>query len=124
MLVYHGTTPEIASEFVKHGIDCHIPYARKIHGPQDNVAGLFVTPTRSVARRFGLCVLEIEVNAGDLQAPPSMAQLGVSVEDALANQLEPQAFIAIRIESSHIRIIECHENGYSINPFESDREFG
>ena len=124
MLVYHGTTPEFASAFVKHGIDGHIPHARKIHGPQDNVAGLFVTPTRWVARRFGLCVLEIEIDAGDLRAPPSMAQLGVSVEDALGNQLEPQAFIATRIEPCNVRLIECHENGYSKNPFEPDQELG
>lgn len=120
MLVYHGTTPQQARAFAEHGIDGHLQHPRLVHGPQDSVPGLFVTPIRWIARRFGLCVIEIQVESCELSAPPAFAQIGVSVNESLANPLEPQAFLSRRIEPIYIRIVECHENGYARNPYEPD----
>jgi hypothetical protein len=120
MLVYHGTTPQIAQNFIQKGIDCHVPYPRLIHGPQDGVPGIFVTPKISVARRFGLCILAIEVERDDLSPPPIFALNGITLEQSLENPLEPQAFLTKRIEPDCLKIVECHENGYIDNPYEPD----
>ena len=118
MLFHPGTTPKQAQAFLELGIDCYVLQPRAIHKPQDGIPGLFVTPIRWVARRFGLCTLEVE--AGDLKPPPMLAGLNVSLEDSLKNPLEPQAFLTKRLEPKHIKIVECHENGYSRNPYEPD----
>ena len=122
MRVYHGTTPQLAKQFAQNGIDAHLPYRRAICGPQDGVPGIFVTPRLSVARRFGLCVIEIEIDERQLSVPPNLAVAGATLSMSLGNQPEPQAFISTRIEPSTIRIVECHENGYSFNPYASDDE--
>ena len=49
-----------------------------------------------------------------------LAGLDVSLEDSLKNPLEPQAFLTKRLEPKHIKILECHENGYSKNLYEPD----
>ncbi len=118
MLVYHGTTFENAARFVAAGIDAHIAVARKIHGPQDGVSGLFVTPKVSVARRHGLCVIEIEVDAALLSVPPALAQAGATVDLVLAHEYEPQALLTTRVEPAAVRIVEHHPNGYPFNPYE------
>lgn len=120
MRVFHGTTPSLAQAFVRRGIDANLCYKRSIHGPQDSVPGIYVTPKLSVARRFGLCVLAIEVSAEQLTVPPNLAQVRVLVEHTLNHHFEPQAFLAFRIEPSAIEIVECHEGGYSFNPYECD----
>jgi hypothetical protein len=119
MRIYHGTTPQFAKHFVKYGIDAHLISRRAIHGPQDGVPGIFVTPKLSVARRFGLCVIEIEVTEDNLFVPPNLAVAGATLSEALDNEFEPQAFISNRIEPSAIRIVECRENGYSFNSYAS-----
>ena len=120
MLVYHGTTPQQAQTFLRDGIDCHVIHQRAIHGPQDGVPGLFVTTKRSIARQFGLCILEIEVELCDLSPPPIFAQNGISLEQCLENPREPQAFLIKRVDPNSLKIVECHENGSSQNPYESD----
>lgn len=122
MRVYHGTTPQFAKQFAQYGIDAHLPCRRAIHGPQDGVPGIFVTPRLSVARRFGLCVLEIEIDEEHLSVPPNLVVAGATLSTSLGNQPEPQAFISTRIEPSAIRIVECYENGYSFNPYTLDDE--
>jgi hypothetical protein len=122
MHVYHGTTPQLAKRFSEFGIDAHLPYRRAVHGPQDQVPGIFVTPRLRVARRFGLCVIEIEVNEEQLSVPPNLAVSGASLAKCLSNELEPQAFLSFRVEPSAIRIIECYENGYPFNPFDCESE--
>lgn len=118
MRVYHGTTPTQARTFLREGIDGHLLHPRKIHGPQDQVPGLFVTPNLSSARRFGLCIIEIEVRESDLTIPPTLQAAGASLEDSLTNEREPQAFLARRVEPHALRIVECHENGYPFNPYD------
>ena len=120
MRMYHGTTPELARKFARDGIDAHVPYSRAIHGPQDGVPGIFVTPKLSVARRFGLCVLAIDVSEEQLAVPPNLAVLDRTLDQVLNHHFEPQAFLSTRIEPESIRIAECHENGYAFNPFERD----
>lgn len=120
MRVYHGTTPKQAQAFVASGIDGHLLHPRAIHGPQDLVPGLFVTPVLAVARRFGLCVIEIEVQEVDLAVPPILAELGVTLQASLANSLEPQALLAKRVEPHSLKVVECHENGYSFNPYDEN----
>jgi hypothetical protein len=118
MRVYHGTTPDQARMFLQNGIDGHLLHSRAIHGPQDGVPGLFVTPTLSVARRFGLCIVEIEVHESELDVPPNLKTAGASLLDSLSNVYEPQAFLARRIEPNALKIIECHADGYPFNPYE------
>lgn len=118
MRVYHGTTPAQAQAFLREGIDGHLLHARAIHGPQDNVPGLFVTPIFKVARRFGLCIIEIEVQQSDLELPPTFEIAGASLTASLSNATEPQALLPRRIEPSSIKMVECHENGYPFNPYE------
>jgi hypothetical protein len=120
MLVYHGTTPQLAKQFVRHGIDAHLLYRRAIHGPQDGVPGIFVAPKVSVARRFGLCVIEIEIQGEHLTVPPNLALGGLTLEESLGQRFEPQAFVSQRIEPAAIRIVECHENNYPFNPYERE----
>ena len=120
--VYHGTTPTQARMFLQNGIDGHLLHPRAIHGPQDQVPGLFVTPTLSVARRFGLCIVEIEVHESELTVPPTFAAAAASLLDSLSNDLEPQAFLARRIESDALKIIECHPDGYPFNPYEGPED--
>ena len=118
MRVYHGTTPQWGQKFIEKGIDAHLSHERTIHGPQDNVPGLFVTPKLSVARRFGLCVLAIDISEDQLTVPPNLDLAGATLQQSLNNHLEPEAFLSIRIEPSDVAIVECHENGYLFNPFE------
>ena len=120
MRVFHGTTPQLAERFLHEGIDAHLTYRRSIHGPQDGVAGIYVTPKLSVARRFGLCVLAIELAAEQLTVPPNLLATEVTVHETLSHHFEPQAFVSYRVEPFAIRVIECHENGYPFNPFERD----
>jgi hypothetical protein len=120
MRVYHGTTPAIGRIFIVEGINAHLLYPRQIHGPQDSYPGIFVTPKISVARRFGNCVISIEVPENFLSVPPNLKIAGASLEQSLSNQFEPQAFISTRIEPDNISIIECYENGYPFNPFEKN----
>jgi release factor glutamine methyltransferase len=117
MLVYHGTTPQLAREFSTKGIDAHILYKRRIHGPQDSYPGIYVTPEISVARRFGLCVIAIEVEEQLLTLPPNLAILGATLDQSLNQHFEPQAFISTRIDPSQITLIECRENRYLLNPY-------
>jgi hypothetical protein len=118
MRVYHGTTPTQARMFLQNGIDGHLLHPRATHGPQDQVPGLFVTPTLSVARRFGLCIVAIEVYESELTVPPNLDDAGASLLDSLSNPLEPQAFLAKRVEPHALKIIECHADGYPFNPYE------
>ena len=120
MRVYHGTTPALGQKFVIEGIDAHLPYQRLIHGPQDNYAGIFVTPKLSVARRFGLCVISIDIAENNLSVPPNLGVTGATLEQSLNNQLEPQAFISTRVDPTNIAIVECCEHGYPFNPYERD----
>lgn len=120
MRVYHGTTPVLGKKFVRDGIDAHLPFKRAIHGPQDGVAGIFVTPKKSVARRFGLCVLAIEVFYEQLTVPPNLLLGGVSLDQALSHHYEPQAFLSIRVEPELLTIVECYENEYPFNPYDRD----
>ena len=120
MRVYHGTTPAFGHRFMNEGIDAHLPYKRLIRGIQDDFAGIFVTPKLSVARRFGLCVIAIDIPKDQLSVPPNLADAGATLEQSLKNEFEPQAFISIRINSSNISIAECYENQYPFNPYERD----
>lgn len=122
MRVYHGTTPTQASMFLQNGIDGHLPHPRANHGPQDQVPGLFVTPTLSVARRFGLCIIEINVLESELTVPPNLEVAGASLFDSLSNSLEPQAFLARRVEPNALKIIECHADGYPFNAYEGPED--
>lgn len=119
MFVYHGTDGENAKHYVCEGIDAHLLRTRAIHGPQDNEAGLFVTPRFDVARRFGLYVIQIEVELSELIVPPALRQAGATLEQALAAPFEPQAFLASRIEPNRVSIVESHPNGYPFNPFDA-----
>jgi hypothetical protein len=118
MIVYHGTDGENARRYACEGIDAHLLHTRATHGLQDNEPGLFVTPRFDVARRFGLYVIQIEVEFSELNVPPELRQAGASLEQALAASFEPQAFIASRIEPSRVSIVESHPNGYPFNPFD------
>lgn len=109
MFVYHGTTREQCARFCESGIDGHLSFLRTIHGPQDGVPGLFVSPYLEVAKRFGLCVVAIEIQPDDLVTPPIMEQLGISLADALSNPREPQAFLNKRVEPAFIKIVYCDE---------------
>jgi hypothetical protein len=120
MRVFHGTTPQLARQFARDGIDAHLTFRRAIHGPQDGVPGIYVTPKLSVARRFGLCVLAIEVPEDQLAVPPNLRVDGVTLQRALSHNFEPQAFLSSRVEPSAICVAECHENGYPFNPFDRD----
>ena len=120
MRVYHGTTPQLGRQFIKNGIDAHILYRRAIHGPQDNHAGIFVTPKLSVARRFGLCVIAIDIDGSLLTVPPNLVLAGATLEQSLNHHFEPQAFLSTLIEPSDISIVECYENQYPFNPFDRD----
>ena len=122
MRVYHGTTLTQALAFLRDGINGHQLHQRLIHGPQDMVPGLFVTPVFSVARRFGLCIIEIEAQLSELEVPPAFASAGASLEDSLTNVSEPQALLVSRIEPSALKIVECHEDGYPFNPYEGPNE--
>jgi len=79
------------------------------HGPQTGVPGLFVTPILEVAKRFGRSVLAIEIDYSDLSVPPNLAIVGASLEMALANPLEQQAFLTRRIEPTQITLIYQEE---------------
>lgn len=120
MRVYHGTTPVFGEKFVRDGIDAHLLFKRAIHGPQDGVAGIFVTPKKSVARRFGLCVLAIEVFYEQLTVPPNLALSGATLNETLNHHFEPQAFLSIRVEPELLRIVECYEHGYPFDPYDRD----
>lgn len=109
MLVFHGTTRQQCVEFLKNGIDAHLLTPRNIHGPQDWVPGLFVTPDLEIAKQFGRCVIAIEVELSDLSSPPIMERIGVTLEMALENPTEPQAFLSKRIEPRQVRIVHCDE---------------
>ena len=117
MLVYHATSAVFAELFQASGVDGHLLHARAIHGPQDNEPGLFVTPDLSVARRFGLFIFEIEVDESELVVPPTLRGLNVSLQESLANPLEPQALLPVRIEPARLRLVESHPNGYAFNPY-------
>ena len=95
---------------------------RAIHGLQDQVPGLFVTPTLSVARRFGLCIVEIEVHESELTVPPTFEAAAALLLDSLSNVLEPQAFLARRVEPDALKIVECHADGYPFNPYEGPED--
>lgn len=112
MLVYHGTTPQQCARFCAAGIDGHLLFPRAIHGPQDNVPGLFVSPDLEVAKRFGLCVVAIDVEPTDLSVPPALKQAGASLEETFANPPEPQAFLSKRIEPNQIKIVYSDEARY------------
>ena len=116
--MYHGTTPKQAQAFLADGIDGHLLHPRLIHGPQDSVPGLFVTPVLAVARFFGLCVIEIEVEETDLAVPPLFASIGVTLAESLANVKEPQALLCKRVQPASIKIVECHPDGYPFNPYD------
>ena len=103
---------------MQKGIDGHLLRTRMIHGPQDQALGLFVTPKLSVARRFGLCTVEIEARKEDITIPATLIAAGASLDDSLNNELEPQALLAWRIEPEALRIVECHVDGYPFNPYE------
>ena len=118
MRVYHGTTAECAERFARDGIDAHLFYPRLIHGLQDLEPGLFVTPRLPVARRFGLYVLEIDVEAHQLKTPPTLRTAGASLQDALQNSAEPQALLVARVEPDHVRVVESYPNGHPFNPFD------
>lgn len=122
MRIYHGTTPAQARMFLENGIDGHLLHPRVIRGPQDKAPGLFVTPTLSVARRFGLCIVEIEVHESELTVPPTLQAAGASLWDSLSNVREPQAFLTRRVEPSALKIIECHADGYPFNPYEGPED--
>jgi hypothetical protein len=105
MIVYHGSTKAQCLEFTQHGIDAHLSFPRIILGPLSHLPGLFVTPDLEVAKRFGRCVVAIEVQPYELTTPPLMEQIGITTEEALQNPKEPQAFIRVRIEPSRIKIV-------------------
>jgi hypothetical protein len=112
MIVYHGTTRKHAEDFVRNGINAHLPFPRLDVGPLAvKEPGLFVAPTLEVARRFGdRSVVSIEVDASDLQVPPNLKAAGCSsVAEALANPLEPQAFLAKRIEPCQVKLVYREE---------------
>jgi hypothetical protein len=119
MFVYHGTTSENAKRYLREGIDAHAQCARKIHGPQDNEPGLFVTPRFDVARTFGLFIIQIEVELSELSVPPMLRQAGATLEQTLAAPFEPQALLTSYIEPSRIRIVESHPYGYPFNPYDT-----
>lgn len=56
MRVFHGTTSQLAHQFVREGIDAHLPYRRAIHGPQDDVPGIFVTPRLPAWQAFNKAI--------------------------------------------------------------------
>ena len=118
MLVYHGTRAEHAQKILREGMDGTLIHPRVIHGLQDFEPGLFVTPTFIVARRFGLYIIEIQVELSDLTVPPMLRQHGVSLEKAMSNPLEPQAFLARQIDADRVRLVECHPNNYPFNPYD------
>jgi hypothetical protein len=118
MLVYHGTFEEQANRFVQGGIPGDVLHARAIHGLQDEEPGLFVTPRRDVARRFGLYILEIEVALSELSVPPNLRLAGATLEAALSAEFEPQAVLVSFVEPSRIRLVESHPDGYDFNPFD------
>ena len=111
MIVYHGSTQTQCIHFAQHGIDAHLPFPRIILGPLSHISGLFVTPDLEIAKRFGRCVIAIEVQLDELTAPPLMEQIGLTTEEALQNPKEPQAFIRVRIEPSRIRIVHSEHTG-------------
>lgn len=115
---YHGTTPELAQKFASEGIDANILYERKIHGPQDDIPGIYVTPKISVARRFGTCVLRIKVGTNELSVPPNFSGTSFTLDDCLNHSFEPQAFLSSRVEPTNISIVECYPNGYPFNPYD------
>jgi hypothetical protein len=82
---------------------------RAIHGPQDSVPGLFVTPDLEVAKRFGICVVAIEVDVSDLSVPPAFAIAGADLAASLNNPLEPQAFLSKRVEPAHVKVVYVDE---------------
>lgn len=116
MHVYHGTNAENAEKFVREGIDGHRLHQRCIGGSQDAESGLFVTPTLAVARRFGLYIIEVDVDISELEVPPMLRAAGANLESSLSNPAEPQALIRTRIEPHRVRVIESHPNGYPFNP--------
>ncbi|WP_138922514.1 hypothetical protein [Hylemonella gracilis] len=109
MIVYHGSTQDQCNSFCSSGIDGHKVFPRAIHGPQDGVPGLFVTPDLEVAKRFGICVVSIEVELSDLAPPPAFILAGADLETSLKNPPEPQAFLAKRIEPSRVKIVYFDE---------------
>lgn len=119
MRVYHGTDAKHAERFVREGIDADLLHPRMIHGLQDNEPGLFVTPKVHVARRFGLFVLQIEVDPKHLRVPPMLRQCGATLEQVLAAEFEPQALLVARVEPSAVALVESYPNGWPFNPYES-----
>ncbi len=118
MLVYHGTSREHADRFIRDGIDADRLHTRAIHGPQDFEPGLFVTPRFDVARRFGLCVLQIEVELDELVVPPTLRLAGATLKDVLTHPFEPQALLVPRVSPCRVTLIESHLNEYPFNPFD------
>lgn len=118
MHVFHGTTGEYAERFVHEGIVANLLHPRAIHGPQDNEPGLFVTPRIDVARRFGLYVIQIQVELSELKVPPALRQAGVTLEEALSAAFEPQALLASYVEPHRVTIVEAYPTGYPFNPFD------
>lgn len=119
MHVFHGTDSKHAERFLREGIDADRLHPRLIHGLQDMEPGLFVTPQFHVARRFGLYVLQIEVDPKNLHVPPMLRQSGATLARVLAAEFEPQAFLVARIQPMAVRLVESYPNGYPFNPYES-----
>lgn len=107
MIVFHGTTKAQCLEFIQNGIDGHKLSPRNIHGPQDEVPGLFVTPCFKTAKQFGRCVISIEVGIEDLDVPPIMKLTGVDILAAMTNSVEPQALLSKRIDPGQIKLVHC-----------------
>ena len=118
MKLYHGTNAEHAHKFVLEGIDGTAMHPRAIHGAQDHEPGLFVTPVFSVARRFGLYVLEIDVEPSALSVPPMLRLAGANIDQSLNNRPEPQALLNSRVWPDKVRVVECHPAGYPFNPYD------
>lgn len=120
MRVYHGTDKRNAERFLAEGIDAHCIHPRLIHGLQDHEPGLFVTPKVHVARRFGLFILQVDIDPKSLHVPPMLRLSGATLEQALAAEFEPQALLVARVEPSAVTLVESCPDGWPSNPFESE----
>lgn len=108
MLVYHLTTAAWAREFLAHGIRADLPVKRtRFNAETEDKPGLFVAPTVEVALKAGTggTVVSIEVEAEDLQVPPLLAKIGLSLEDCWSLPLEPQAMVVKRIKPDEVRLV-------------------
>lgn len=105
MILFHGTTAEICERFRTLGIDGNVLHKRIIHGPQDNVPGLFVTPELEVAKRFGSRVVAIEVEPDEIVCPPLLEQCGISLGESLKNSLESQALLNVYVPPERVMLV-------------------